>query len=159
MRNDRSKESYVFAEQEKIRHMLPSRRHHLLVPVRSLKALSPFPSLSPLTAPLFLKTPAASRRLQALADPNQFGRREESPSQLRGPTRPRSCPQTPGSLLPRPESPPGLSPSTQTHHTSPVLLFVARSLYIHLIPMEHSRVIAKTTINLRNDMMHPTRNQ
>jgi len=42
-RNDRSKESYVFAEREVIRHMLPFRRHHhLLAPVRSPKSLPSF---------------------------------------------------------------------------------------------------------------------
>ena len=71
-RNDRSKESYVFAEREVIRHMLPFRRHHhLLAPVRSPKSLPSFlfcfsPLLHSLHQPSSTLVPPTSSLLRSL---------------------------------------------------------------------------------------------
>ena len=49
-----------------------------------------------------------------LISSNLAGTRDSFPSQLVGPTRPRSCHQTPGFHFSRPESPSGLSPRVLT---------------------------------------------
>ena len=90
VRHDRSKENYVFASREIIRHVLLSRGHGHLLAIRSSSRLSFFLSHPP--HPLSSTETLHKRVSSKLAGQNQLGHRETVLSQLVGPTLPRSCP-------------------------------------------------------------------